>query len=254
MAPVNTTRLCFSKSRARELIGPLIAFNAGVPFNLIELICSLNLEGNNAQKLEQLSQILAGSETGMKGISEMKSVFTYLDELSLSTSVQLDLTLARGLNYYTGAIIEVKATDVPMGSISGGGRYDDLTGIFGLPEVSGVGISYGADRIYDVLNELNLFPAEAEQATKVLIVNFGGAEEITSLKFLQKLQQAGVPSEMYPEAAKMKKQFGYADTKKIPYTVIIGSNEAASGEYQLKNMLTGEQGLYSPDTIIRMIK
>jgi len=214
----------------------------------------LNLEGNNAQKLEQLSQILAGSETGMKGISEMKSVFTYLDELSLSTSVQLDLTLARGLNYYTGAIIEVKATDVPMGSISGGGRYDDLTGIFGLPEVSGVGISYGADRIYDVLNELNLFPAEAEQATKVLIVNFGGAEEITSLKFLQKLQQAGVPSEMYPEAAKMKKQFGYADTKKIPYTVIIGSNEAASGEYQLKNMLTGEQGLYSPDTIIRMIK
>jgi len=214
----------------------------------------LNLEGNNQEKLEQLSAILVSSVTGLKGIDEMVRVFSYIDAIGLETPVQLDLTLARGLNYYTGAIIEVKAVDVQMGSISGGGRYDDLTGIFGLPDVSGVGISYGADRIYDVLNELKLFPAGTEQATKVLVVNFGGKEELSSLKFLQQLQKAGIPSEIYPEAAKMKKQFGYADTRKIPFTVIIGSNEAESGQYRLKNMLTGEQDLFTPEVIIEKLK
>jgi histidyl-tRNA synthetase len=214
----------------------------------------LNLEGSNRQKLEQLNGILASSTTGRKGIDEMNTVFSYLDSLGLETQVQLDLTLARGLNYYTGAIIEVKAMDVQMGSISGGGRYDDLTGIFGLPDVSGIGISFGADRIYDVLNELKLFPAETEQATKVLLVNFGGKEELTSLKFLQQLQDASISSEIYPEAAKMKKQFGYADTKNIPYCIIIGSNEAETGQYQLKNMLTGEQGLFPPEIIIEKLK
>jgi histidyl-tRNA synthetase len=214
----------------------------------------LNLEGNTQEKLTRLSAILASSVTGLKGIEEIATIFNYLDEIKLETKVQLDLTLARGLNYYTGAIIEVKAMDVQMGSISGGGRYDDLTGIFGMPGVSGVGISYGADRIYDVLNELKLFPAETEQLIKVLVVNFGGKEEISSLKFLQLLQEAGIPSEIYPEAAKMKKQFSYADTKKIPYCVIIGSNEAESGQYQLKNMLSGEQGLYAPEIIIEKLK
>jgi histidyl-tRNA synthetase len=221
---------------------------------ILKLQPILHLEGDNSRKLEQLEVILASSATGILGISEMKTILNMVSQLDLHTAVELDLTLARGLNYYTGAIIEVKAADVPMGSISGGGRYDDLTGIFGLPGVSGVGISFGADRIYDVLNELNLFPAEAEQATKVLVVNFGGNEELISLKFLQMLQQAGIASEMYPEAAKMKKQFSYADAKKIPYTVIIGSNEAASGQYQLKNMITGEQAVYSPEIIVSRIR
>jgi histidyl-tRNA synthetase len=213
----------------------------------------LHLEGSNSQKLDQLTQVLASSEIGLKGISDMRTIFGYLDELSVETQVQLDLTLARGLNYYTGAIIEVKALDVQMGSISGGGRYDDLTGIFGLPEVSGVGISFGADRIYDVLNELKLFPVATEQGTKVLLVNFGGQEEIVSLKFLQQLQKAGISAEMFPEASKMKKQFSYADSKSIPYTVIIGSDEAASGKYQLKNMHTGEQMILSPGMIIEQL-
>ncbi|NVO19130.1 MAG: histidine--tRNA ligase [Bacteroidetes bacterium] len=214
----------------------------------------LNLGGSNREKLEKLKVVLTSSAIGIKGIEEITTIFAYLDHLGLSTQVQLDLTLARGLNYYTGAIIEVKAKDVEMGSISGGGRYDDLTGIFGMPGVSGVGISFGADRIYDVLNELNLFPSETEQATKVMVANFGDKEEIAGLKFLQTLQQSGIPSEMFPEPSKMKKQFGYADSKKIPYIVIIGSNEVESGIFQLKNMLTGEQELLSPEKIIEKLK
>jgi histidyl-tRNA synthetase len=214
----------------------------------------LGLKGNNTEKLDQLSVILASSEAGLKGIDEMRSIFGFVEALQPGAQVELDLTLARGLNYYTGAIIEIKASDVQMGSISGGGRYDDLTGIFGLKGMSGIGISFGADRIYDVMNELKLFPADTEQATKVLLVNFGGNEELVSLKMLHKLHNAGVSAEIYPEPLKMKKQFSYADSKKIPSTIIIGADEAASGIYQLKNMLTGEQEKISEDEIIAKLQ
>lgn len=214
----------------------------------------LGLQGENLEKLDQLSVILAGSETGLKGIDEMRTIFSFINELKPKASVKIDLTLARGLNYYTGAIIEIKANDVQMGSISGGGRYDDLTGIFGLKGMSGIGISFGADRIYDVLNELKLFPANTEQATTVLLVNFGGAEQLESLKLLHKLHEAGISAELYPEPAKMKKQFGYADNKKIPYTIIIGPDEAALGLYQLKNMLTGEQHKIKASEIIELLR
>lgn len=214
----------------------------------------LGLQGNSFEKLDQLSHILVASETGLRGIDEMRTIFTYIHQLKPAASVEIDLTLARGLNYYTGAIIEIKANDVKMGSISGGGRYDDLTGIFGLKGMSGIGISFGADRIYDVMNELKLFPSETEQATKVLLVNFGGKEGNESLLFLQQLHHEGISAELYPEAAKMKKQFSYADAKKIPYTLIIGSEEAATGLYQLKNMHTGEQHKISGKEIIALLR
>ena len=214
----------------------------------------LELKGNSLEKLNQLSTILSSSETGLKGIEEMRTIFNFIHTLKIETNVEIDLTLARGLNYYTGAIIEIKANDVQMGSISGGGRYDDLTGIFGLKGMSGIGISFGADRIYDVLNELKLFPQDLEQATTVLLVNFGGNEELVSLKLLQKLHDSGISAEIYPEPLKMKKQFGYADNKKIPYTIIIGAEEAASGVFQLKNMLTGEQEKITGDEIIEKLK
>jgi len=214
----------------------------------------LGLKGNSLEKLDQLSTILSSSETGLKGIEEMRTILNLIQVLQPENKVEIDLTLARGLNYYTGAIIEIKANDVQMGSISGGGRYDDLTGIFGLKGMSGIGISFGADRIYDVLNELKLFPQDLEQATTVLLVNFGGNEELVSLKLLQKLHDAGISAEIYPEPLKMKKQFGYADNKKIPYTIIIGADEAVSGVYQLKNMLTGEQVQLSGDEIIENLK
>ncbi|MFA5972848.1 MAG: histidine--tRNA ligase [Lentimicrobiaceae bacterium] len=214
----------------------------------------LELKGNSLEKLDYLSSILASSETGLQGIEEMRTIFNLLNELDPEARVEIDLTLARGLNYYTGAIIEIKANDVQMGSISGGGRYDDLTGIFGLKGMSGIGISFGADRIYDVMNELRLFPAGTEQVTRVLLVNFGGNEEMASLKLLQKLHESGISAEIYPEPLKMKKQFSYADNKKIPYTIIIGADEAASGIYQLKNMLTGEQEKISGDEIIEKLR
>ena len=214
----------------------------------------LGLTGNSIEKLDQLAVILSSSETGLKGIAEMRTIFAFIEALKPEATVEIDLTLARGLNYYTGAIIEIKANDVQMGSISGGGRYDDLTGIFGLKGMSGIGISFGADRIYDVMNELKLFPADTEQATTVLLVNFGGNEELVSLKLLRKLHEAGISAELYPEPLKMKKQFGYADNKKIPFTVIIGADEAASGIYQLKNMLTGEQEKISAEEIIEKLK
>lgn len=214
----------------------------------------LGLKGNSIEKLDQLSVILATSEAGLKGIEEMRTIFNFIEVLKPAAKVEIDLTLARGLNYYTGAIIEIKANDVQMGSISGGGRYDDLTGIFGLKGMSGIGISFGADRIYDVMNELKLFPADTEQATTVLLVNFGANEELVSLKLLEKLHKAGISAEIYPDASKMKKQFGYADNKKIPYTIIIGTDEAAFGLYQLKNMLTGEQEKMSGEEIIAKLK
>ena len=214
----------------------------------------INLEGNNAQKLEQISKVLANSAEGTKGIAETTEILNMVKTMKINSPVELDLTLARGLNYYTGAIIEVKAADVAMGSISGGGRYDNLTGIFGLPGISGVGISFGADRIYDVMNELNLFPQETASSTRVLFVNFGGAEESLCLQLASELRRNGINTELYHENAKIKKQFSYADSKQIPFVVIIGESERLKGEYQLKNMKTGEQIMVTPEQIIQHIQ
>jgi len=200
------------------------------------------LNKSNEENLAAVSAILQNSETGKKGIEELQYIFDYTKELGLQTAkLEFDVTLARGLNYYTGAIFEVKALDTPMGSICGGGRYDDLTGIFGLPNVSGVGISFGADRIYDVMNELNLFPTSATVSTRVLFANFGPAEEKYCMGLLKSLRNAGINAEIYPEAAKMKKQFKYADDKAIPYVAIVGESELAAKTVSLKNMKTGEQ-------------
>lgn len=201
----------------------------------------LHIEGNHKEKLEKLRLILQNSETGLKGIEELETVFGYLTELPVKMEVKLDLTLARGLSYYTGAIFEVKALDAEMGSITGGGRYDDLTGIFGLKNVSGVGISFGADRIFDVMTQLNLFPEDTHTTTRVLFVNFGSKEERFCLPLLQQLRQAGINAEIYPEAAKMKKQMTYADKKHIPFVALVGENEINEGIVSLKNMTTGEQ-------------
>jgi len=199
------------------------------------------LEGSNEQKLQTLKDSLSGSETAQKGIEEIEFILAKASLLQLQTQIDLDLTLARGLNYYTGAIIEVKALDVQIGSITGGGRYDNLTGIFGLPDVSGVGISFGADRIFDVLNQLELYPESSIQNTKVLFVNFGEAEADYILPVIARFRQKNIASEIYPEAAKMKKQMSYADSNSIPYVVIIGENEMKEQKITLKNMLSGEQ-------------
>lgn len=201
----------------------------------------LNLEGNNDGKLAKLSEILKDSEIGLKGIYELTTVFEYLKDAGTNIEVKLDLTLARGLSYYTGAIFEVKALDVEMGSITGGGRYDDLTGIFGLKNMSGVGISFGADRIYDVMNQLELFPKDNTTTTQILFVNFGKTEEKFCLQLLKQLRTAGINSEIYPEAAKMKKQMAYADKKGIPFVALVGENEMQQGLVSLKNMASGEQ-------------
>ena len=201
----------------------------------------LELSGDNAQKLNQLKEVLAVSETGMKGIEEMETVFGYVGRLGIDLTVELDLSLARGLNYYTGAIFEVKALDFAIGSISGGGRYDDLTGIFGMPDVSGVGISFGADRIYDVMTGLGLFPAELNCSTRVLFTNLGEAEQAAVLPLLRSVRDAGVPAEIYPDQARMKKQMEYANRRGIPYVVIVGSQELEAGAATVKDMRTGEQ-------------
>jgi len=201
----------------------------------------LQLGGSNEQKLSDLKSILATSETGLKGIDETIEILQLTSDLGVSCTVELDLTLARGLNYYTGAIIEVKALDIPMGSISGGGRYDNLTGIFGLPGVSGVGISFGADRIYDVMNELSLFPESTAASTHVLFINFGGEAQKTCLQLAAGLRKKGFNTEVYPENAKIKKQFGYADDKKIPFVVIVGEDERLQGICNVKDMRTGNQ-------------
>ena len=198
-------------------------------------------EGIAKEKLAQLQTVLNESETGLKGIEELSLVFDYLKTLNISIDIKLDLTLARGLSYYTGAIFEVKALDAEIGSITGGGRYDDLTGIFGLKNVSGVGISFGADRIFDVMNQLDLFPADTKATTQILFVNFGTKEEKFCLSLLQSLRQQGINAELYPDAAKMKKQMTYADKKGIPFVALVGENEIQSGTVALKNMQTGEQ-------------
>lgn len=213
----------------------------------------LKLSGSNAEKLEQLKQVLSASAVGMKGIEELETIFGLCTQMQVATKVELDLTLARGLNYYTGAIFEVKALDVQIGSITGGGRYDNLTGVFGLEGVSGVGISFGADRIYDVLNQLNLYPEVSEEQTKVLFVSFGNKELLYCLPLISELRKAGINSEVYPEPAKMKKQMSYADNKNIPFVAIVGETEMSENKVMLKNMITGEQQLVSIDEVKNII-
>ncbi len=217
------------------------------------------LEGLNESKIENLKSVLKDSVIGLKGIEEIQTIFTYLTLLIPHTSylippnLELDITLARGLNYYTGAIFEVKTNEVAMGSIGGGGRYDDLTGMFGLKDLTGVGISFGADRIYDVLEELNLFPETSSESTKVMISNFDHDAEKYALPLLQKLRSAGINSELYPSSAKLKKQLNYADDKKIPYVILIGSEEMESGKLTLKNMKTGDQQKLSINQVISQL-
>ena len=201
----------------------------------------LELSGTNAEKLCKLSEVIGASETGMLGIEEMRTIFNKIEAQGITLTPELDLSLARGLNYYTGAIFEVKANDFQIGSISGGGRYDDLTGIFGMPGMSGVGISFGADRIYDVMLGLNLFPEELACSTKVLFINLGKAEEEASMRLISKLRDNNVASEIYPESSKMKKQMEYANRRGIPYVVIIGSQELERGIATVKDMRSGEQ-------------
>jgi histidyl-tRNA synthetase len=211
------------------------------------------LDGTNEEKLDVIASVLASSEIGMKGVEETRFILDTLKTVGLHNEIQLDLTLARGLNYYTGAIFEVKALDTPMGSITGGGRYDNLTGIFGMPGLSGVGISFGADRIYDVLGALDLYPKEAVSATQLLFINFGEKETAYCLPIVAKMRAAGIRTEIYPDKAKMKKQMAYADAKGIAYVALAGDNEIEAGKVTLKDMATGEQTLVSPDEMVASI-
>lgn len=214
----------------------------------------LELSGDNKQKLNALHEIIGSSETGAEGIREMETVFAHTERLGLGLPIELDLSLARGLNYYTGAIFEVKALDFAIGSICGGGRYDDLTGIFGLPGMSGVGISFGADRIYDVMTGLNLFPEEVDSSTRVLFVNLGADEEAASLQLLRELRDAGIAAEIYPEAAKMKKQMEYANRRAVPYVAIVGSQELETRAVTLKEMRSGEQRQIAFEELTRHLR
>jgi histidyl-tRNA synthetase len=212
------------------------------------------LEGSNEEKLSKLKDVLKDSETGTKGVEELETVFGMLDVLGIDLEVELDLTLARGLNYYTGAIFEVKAKDVEIGSITGGGRYDDLTGIFGLKNVSGVGISFGADRIYDVMNQLELFPGQSDASVQLLFVNFGVKEQLHCMKLLSEIRKAGINAEIYPDKVKLKKQMVYANKKSVPYVAMVGENEMNEGVINLKNMDTGEQENVTLEKLITIIK
>jgi histidyl-tRNA synthetase len=213
----------------------------------------INLSGDHSRKLESLKNILSGSETGIQGVNEMIRLFEYLDNRDLKASVELDLTLARGLNYYTGAIIEVLSTDVNIGSVCGGGRYDDLTGIFGLEDVSGVGVSFGADRIYDVLHQLGLFPEKVITGTRVLFINFGTAEEKYILSILPEFREAGIETEIYPDQAKLKKQMSYANVKGIPFVALVGENEIIKNVLTIKDMETGIQKELTTHEAIRHV-
>ena len=208
------------------------------------------LSGTNEEKLETLKTELAASEVGLKGVEETAYILHTLASLQLANPIELDLTLARGLNYYTGAIFEVKALDVQIGSITGGGRYDNLTGVFGLPGVSGVGISFGADRIFDVLNQLELYPKEAVNETQLLFINFGEQEAAFAMQTLLQVRAAGIRAELFPDATKMKKQMSYANAHSIPFVALIGENELAEGKITMKNMATGEQKLVTPNELI----
>ncbi len=213
----------------------------------------ISLEGSNEEKLNIIKEVLASSETGLKGVEETRYILNTLNSLGLKNEIQLDLTLARGLNYYTGAIFEVKALDVQIGSITGGGRYDNLTGIFGMPGISGVGISFGVDRIFDVLNALDSYPKDATNGTQILFVNFGEKETDYCLPIVTKARHAGIRTEIFPDQAKMKKQMSYANAKQIPFVVMAGENEIAEGKLTLKNMETGEQTLLTPDELIKQV-
>ena len=211
------------------------------------------LSGSNADKLNTMHQVLASSEVGLKGYEEVEFVLNRLGD-DLTNVIELDLTLARGLNYYTGCIFEVKALDVEIGSITGGGRYDNLTGIFGLPGLSGVGISFGADRIYDVLNQLELYPADTASSVDLLFINFGEAEAACCLRMARQTRAAGISTEVFPDAAKMKKQMNYANARNIPFVALVGESEMAAGTIALKNMTTGEQSTCTLDEVIARIK
>ena len=227
----------------------------GIPADAVEKLQPIiNLSGTNKEKLATMREVLKDSEIGQKGVEESEFILGKLEALGLKNEIELDLTLARGLNYYTGAIFEVKALDVQIGSITGGGRYDNLTGIFGMPGLSGVGISFGADRIFDVLNQLDLYPKEAVNATQLLFVNFGQAEADFCLPILAKVRAAGISAEIYPDSAKMKKQMSYANAKQIPFVAIVGESEMAEGKVNLKNMTTGEQSMLSPDELVEAIR
>ena len=210
----------------------------------------ISLEGSNEEKLDVIAEVLKESEIGLKGVDETRFILDTLKNSGLNNEIQLDLTLARGLNYYTGAIFEVKALDVQIGSITGGGRYDNLTGIFGMPGLSGVGISFGADRIFDVLNQLDLYPKEAVNGTQLLFINFGEKETAYCLPIAAKARQAGIRTEVFPDGAKMKKQMSYANAKQIPFVALAGENEINEGKVTLKNMVTGEQMLVNPDELL----
>lgn len=228
--------------------------NDGISEEAIEKLQPIiELNGTNDEKLATISTILKDSEIGLKGVEETKFILDKLAAIGLNNEIQFDLTLARGLNYYTGAIFEVKALDTPMGSITGGGRYDNLTGIFGMPGLSGVGISFGADRIYDVLNALDLYPKETITGTQLLFINFGEAETEYCLPVVSKARKAGIRTEMYPDKAKMKKQMNYANAKGIPFVALAGENEIKEGKLTLKNMTTGEQKLVTADELISAI-
>ncbi|RHA29343.1 histidine--tRNA ligase [Phocaeicola plebeius] len=226
----------------------------GIPQEAIDKLQPIILlSGSNEEKIATLKNVLAASETGLKGVEESEFILKTIIGLGIQSEVELDLTLARGLNYYTGAIFEVKALDVQIGSISGGGRYDNLTGVFGMEGMSGVGISFGADRIYDVLNQLDLYPKEAVNGTQLLFVNFGEAEAAYVLLVLAQVRAAGIRAEIYPDAAKMKKQMSYANAKMVPFVAIVGENEMKEGKVMLKNMASGEQSLVTPEELVAAI-
>lgn len=214
----------------------------------------LTLQGSNEEKLAVMAEILKDSEEGTKGIEEMRTVLDGFETLGHKCVVEADLSLARGLNYYTGTIIEVKACDVEIGSITGGGRYDNLTGVFGMPGLSGVGISFGADRIYDVMNQLNLYPEEISESVRVMFVNFGEKEALQSLKYVKALRDAGIPAQLYPDSAKLKKQLALADSEKIPFVAIVGESELADGTIMLKNMTAGTQEKMNIEELISTVK
>lgn len=229
--------------------------NDGLPEEAIQKLQPIiKLEGTNNEKLKTIAEALKDSEIGLKGVEETKFILDQLKSIGLNNEIQLDLTLARGLNYYTGAIFEVKALDTPMGSITGGGRYDNLTGIFGMPGLSGVGISFGADRIYDVLNALDLYPKETITGTQLLFINFGENETAYCLPVVSKARKAGIRTEMFPDKSKMKKQMNYANAKGIPFVVLAGENEIEAGKFTLKNMTSGEQKLVTADELIAIVK
>ena len=214
----------------------------------------ISLEGSNDEKLDTIAEVLASSEIGLKGVEESRYILDTLKNTGLKNEIQLDLTLARGLNYYTGAIFEVKALDVQIGSITGGGRYDNLTGIFGMPGISGVGISFGVDRIFDVLNALDCYPSDAVNGTQLLFINFGEKETAYCLPAVAKAREAGIRTEIFPDSTKMKKQMSYANAKQIPFVALAGENEMSEGKFTLKNMLTGEQQLLAIEELIENVK